>query len=151
MVAISWSDRCAVVVVKPSALRSRSFRLLQAPIAPWMLPHALLGHQARVLPVLHLASWYTAVCGSSGSHLGSLAALLVALLLWLHEQAAIAVRTVANVVSHAQIAQLVSFLCPPGHPFFLNLNQIIVEHQGLNVGSFRIIRGFLGAQIMILR
>ena len=62
-----------------------------------------------------------AVCGSLGGHLESLAALLVALLPRLHGQAAIAVRTVANAVSHAQIAQLVSFLCPPGHPFFHEL------------------------------
>ena len=35
--------------------------------------------------------------------------------------------------------------------FSLNLNPVLIEHQSLDVGSFRIIRGFLGAQIVILR
>ena len=36
-------------------------------------------------------------------------------------------------------------------PFSLNLNPVLIEHQGLNMGSSWIIRGFLGAQIMTLR
>ena len=35
--------------------------------------------------------------------------------------------------------------------FPMNLNPILIEHQGLDVGSFWIIRGFLRAEIMILR
>ncbi len=47
-----------------------------------MLPPALLGRQARVLPVLHLVGWYTVVFGSLGSHLELQAAVVVALLHW---------------------------------------------------------------------
>ncbi len=35
--------------------------------------------------------------------------------------------------------------------FSMNLNPVLVEHQGLDMGSFWIIRGFLGTQIVILR
>ena len=80
MVAISWSGRCSVVVVKPSALRTRSFRLSPALIVPWMLPPALQSRQARVLLLVHRSvDQYAVASGSLGSHLEVQAAAEVAL------------------------------------------------------------------------